>query len=109
MNSITDEDHKRIRATACERSAAMKAAARKLSKEDALRFMFSGRGQFVMARALSLAIAGQDCLPRHRRTPSDMRDVATILWNLFPVFAEMDMQEILEQADIDRLLGAQDL
>jgi len=109
MNSITDEDHKRIRATACERSAAMKAAARKLSKEDALRFMLSARGQFVMARALSLAIAGQDYLPPHRRTPSDMKDVATILWNLFSVFAEMEMQEILEQAAIDRLLGAQDL
>jgi hypothetical protein len=109
MNSISDEHHMRIRANACERAVAMKAAARKLSREDALRFMLSARGQFVVARALSLAITGQDCLPRHRRTPSDMRDVATILWNLFTVFAEMEMQEVLEQAAIDGLLEAQDL
>jgi hypothetical protein len=109
MNSITHEDHMRIRTEACEKAAAMKVASPKLPREDALTFMRSPRGQFVMARALSLAIAGQDYLPRHRRMPSDMKDVATLLWSLYPGIAEMEMQQVLEQAGIDSLLEAQHL
>ena len=104
MLEISDEEHQRIRDASIAQANAIEAAAKKMSPQAALDLMLSPRGLSVMSRFLAIAFWAHDRLPRHRQTPSDAAAVATIFFSLFRCWASSELQQVFEQAGIDRHL-----
>jgi len=58
----------------------------KPNPEQAIRFMFSSRGQYIMGQALAVAIESlNEVEPEARREISNISDMQYLLDNLFPI------------------------
>jgi hypothetical protein len=59
------------------------------SKEDAIQFLFSARGNYIMGQALYTAIEKMNSAPAKKKETSNIMDMIYIMNTLFPMYKEL--------------------